>query len=457
MRSRSVRLIFAVLFAAFGLWFCLYPLIVSLWFIMFDGGLYGDGPSRYAIRLHENLAPRLETYARERIASGAAATLGVHQVAETEWPVFGAMFYLNATEALQEEWQRDRSRFPGEPAKYARGAIDGMRDILMDPHHAHWVRTYWGDGHLQEENCFYRTLVISGLSSHYRLTGDLTYRAFLREQTDSLAELIDASPHGLIDDYPGQCFPCDVGAAIAAIRQADAVLGTNHRAMIERAIRPYLDPTTGSMTTPPYMADPDTGKATAASRGSTNCYFGIFAPQVWPERTREYYEALEADFWQANWFAAGFREFPHRSGRDTYFDVDAGPVVGGLGTSASGLGIGAARSAGRFDHARKLSAEMIACSWQLPNGTNLIPAFVSHREHAPYFSDITILFNLTRTPPTGVVRMSDGLVPLVVWLILMVEALVSLVILRLAWRLARKPREKTPGTTTDGAGLTDGP
>jgi hypothetical protein len=83
---------------------------------------------------------------------------------------------------------------------------------------------------------------------------------------------------------------------------------------------------------------------------------------------------------------------------------------------------------------------MIACSWQLPNGTNLIPSFVSDREHAPHFSDITILFNLTRTPPIGVVRMSDGLVPAVVWLILMVEALVSLIILRLAWRLARKPR-----------------
>ena len=442
MRKRPVRLFLSVLFAAFGLWFCLYPLVISLWFIMFDGGLYGDGPSRYAIRLHKNLAPRLEIYARERIESGAAATLAIHQVAETEWPVFGSMFYLNATEALQEEWKRDRALFPGEPAKYARGAIDGARDILMDPNHAHWVRTYWGADHLQKENCFYRTLVISGLSSHYRLTGDLSYRTFLREQTESLAALIDTSPHGLIDDYPGQCFPCDVGAAIAAIRQADGVLGTDHGAMIDRAIRAYLDPATGALTTPPYMADPATGKATAGSRGSTNCYFGIFAPQVWPKRTREYYTALETDFWQANWFAAGFREFPKGTGRNTYFDVDAGPVVGGLGTSASGLGIGAARSAGRFDHARKLSAEMIACSWQLPNGTNLIPSFVSNKEHAPYFSDITILFNLTRTPPIGVIQMSDGLVPAVVWLILLVEGLVSFVILRLAWRLARKPKEK---------------
>lgn len=437
MVTRAFRILFALGVAAFTLWFCVYPLLTSLYYILFDAGLRGDGASRYAIRLHRNIAARYEDYARERIASGQATTLGVHQVAETEWPVFGSMFFLNATEALQDEWLRDRSRFPGEPAKYARGAIDGARDLLMDPGHATWVRTYWGDDYLEDENCFYRLLVISGLSSHYRLTGDLSTREFLHEQTHSLAKIIDRSPHGLIDDYPGQCFPCDVGAALAAIKQADAVLGTDHGAMLDRAVRAFRPEGSEGLPLPPYMALPETGKASAPSRGSTNCFFGSYSPHLWPELAPGYYAALERDFWQQNWFAAGFREFRKGSGRDWYFDVDSGPVAGGLGTSASGLGIGAARAHGRFDHARALSTEMIACSWQLPNGTNLVPSFVSHPAHAPHFADIVNLFNLTRTPVPGTTAITGGYPPCVVWLILLIEAFVSLILLRFAWRIGR--------------------
>ncbi|MDH3772151.1 MAG: hypothetical protein OET79_14355, partial [Nitrospirota bacterium] len=169
MVTRTIRYLLALSLGAFALWFCVYPLVTGLYYILFDAGLKGDGPSRYAIRLHRTVAARYEDYARDRIASGKATTLGVDQVAETEWPVFGSMFFLNATEALQDEWLRDRSRFPGEPAAYARAAIDGARDILLDPGHATWVRSYWGDDYLDDENCFYRFLLISGLSSHYRL------------------------------------------------------------------------------------------------------------------------------------------------------------------------------------------------------------------------------------------------------------------------------------------------
>jgi hypothetical protein len=442
MRKHPFRFFLALVFGFCGLWFCLFPLLTSLYYIIFDTGLKGEGPSRYAIRLHRQIAPRYETYARERIASGVAETLDVNAVAATEWPLFGAMFLLNATESLQEEWQRDPSPFPSEPAVYARGALDGARDLLLDPKHAHWVHVYWGDNYLKEDNCFYRTLVISGLSSHHRLTGDDSYLPFLREQTLSLAETIDRSPHGLIDDYPHQCFPCDVGAALHAIKRADGVLGTDHSAMIARALRGFSHPKSNKLVPPPYMANPATRKATAVSRGSTNNFFGMYSSHLWPERLDEYYDALELEYWQSNWFLAGFRELPHGHGNKTYFDVDAGPVVGGLGTSASGLGIGTARSHGRFDHARALSVEMIACSWQLPNGINLIPFLVSNREHAPDFADITLLHNLTRTPPAGTVTVSGGPIPAVVWLILTIEALVSFVVLRRAWRFSQPPRRK---------------
>ena len=136
-----VRLLTGAVLATVGVWFCLLPLLTALFYIWFDHGLVGNGPSRYAIRIHRHLAGRYERYGRDRIASGVATTLGVHQVAETEWPLFGSMFFLSATEALQTAWENDPEAFPGEQRVYARGAIDAARDLHLDPGHATSLKT----------------------------------------------------------------------------------------------------------------------------------------------------------------------------------------------------------------------------------------------------------------------------------------------------------------------------
>ena len=46
-------------------------------------------------------------------------------------------------------------------------------------------------------------LVIAALTSHARLTGDKEYLPLLKDQVDSLSAELDASRHGLLDDYPG--------------------------------------------------------------------------------------------------------------------------------------------------------------------------------------------------------------------------------------------------------------
>jgi len=52
-----------------------------------------------ALRLHEDLTPRYERWARSRLSSGRAATLSTNDIAGTEWPLFGSVFYLWSTEA----------------------------------------------------------------------------------------------------------------------------------------------------------------------------------------------------------------------------------------------------------------------------------------------------------------------------------------------------------------------
>ncbi|MEO1575356.1 MAG: hypothetical protein AAFU65_10405 [Pseudomonadota bacterium] len=232
---------------------------------------------------HEQLSGALAPWATERVESGRAAGLSVEDIAGTEWPMFSAVFYLWATEALQDAAATANVPIEQQPVTYADAAIRAAAALIADPAHATWVREHWGDAYLERKNLFYRMLLISGLTSFQALLGDALYETQLRAQVTSLAAELDASPYGLLDDYPGQCYPIDIVPAIAAIGRADRVLGTDHSAMIARAVRGFegdrLDPTTGL---PAYLANSRTGQGIGAARGVGVAFMTIWAAEMWP-------------------------------------------------------------------------------------------------------------------------------------------------------------------------------
>ena len=364
-----------------------------------DPGLGSDVTPRCAFRWHKALSPRYEKWARRRVEAGAATKLTTGDISGTEWPVFGSVFYLWATESLQEAYDEKPASASSAPNQYARRAIEAAAALVADPNHASWVRDHWGDDYLEEENLFYRMLLISGLTSYQKLLGDGKYEDLLRSQAESLAKELDASPYGLLDDYPGQCYPVDILPAIAAIRRADVVLGTDHSEFAARAIRGFqdtrLDKDTGL---PAYMANSRVGRAADSTRGVGLSFMLIWAPELWPKTARDWYAKYEDQFWQQGRWLAGFREYSRDIdiGDFVFSDVDAGPVLYGYGAGACAFGVGAARAMGRFDHAYALGAEAIVGSWPLPNGTLLGPRFLSNLSDAPYLGEAAMLFALTR-------------------------------------------------------------
>ncbi len=380
-----------------------------------DPCLYSGDQLRCAFHWHRSLSPRYEKWARQRVESGAATTLTTEDIAGTEWPVFGSVFYLWATEALQQVHYMNPTLASSSPRSYARGAITAAAELIVDPNHATWVREHWGDDYLKKENLFYRMLLISGLTSYQKLLGDRRYEDLLRSQVESLANELDESPYGLLDDYPGQCYPVDVLPAIAAIRRADTVLGTDHSEFTARAIRGFqgtcLDEDTGL---PAYIVDSKTGRAEDSARGVGLSFMLIWAPELWPETAREWYAKYEEHFWQQGRWFAGFREYPNRIdvGRFAFGEVDAGPVIGGYGVAACAFGVGAARAMGRPDHTYPLAAQAIVAAWPLPDGTMLGPRLLSGLpfcdkfakwgpsgfSDAPYLGEAALLFALTRRP-----------------------------------------------------------
>ena len=430
----------AVIAVALAFYFFLIPGTLVVRDIV-DPNLRGPGIPKRAWELHRTLTPRYEKWARARVASGRAASLSLYDVPSTEWPMFGSVYYLWATESLQRAWEQDHSLSPVEPRVYARKTIEAAVDLVLDPVHHTWVRTHWGPGYMHRENVFFRTLIIAALTAHERLVGGGQHRALLQDQVDTLAAELDASPLGVLEDYPGECYPIDVLAAIACIRRADAVLGTDHSAFAARSIRAFSGKMLDQRGLIPYFVEATSGTQGEPSRGVGNSYVLIFAHELWPDVAAKWYSRYDKYFWQARWWAAGFREYPRElAQQDWSYDVDAGPIIAGFSPAANAFGLAAAKVNGRLDHAYVLASQVLTAAWPLPDGTLLGSRMLSNAAHAPYLGEACLLFILSQRPAPGMPIRLGGHAPGLVYIGLLFFFGTGAAIVIAAWRGVRRWR-----------------
>jgi hypothetical protein len=428
-----------------ALYFFLLPgIIIVRW--LCDPGISGPRIPRFAFALHRSLTSRYERWACVRMSSGRAGDLSTENISGTEWPLFGSVFYLWATVSLQEAWEDDNGLASAAPMDYAGKAVDAAAALVADPGHAAWVKEHWGGDYLHTENVFYRKLVIAALTAHVRLTKSDKYADMLLDQVETLSAELAGSPHGLLNDYPTECYPTDVMAAVACIGRADDVLGMNHGDFIEDARRAFTGECLDEIGLPPYAADTETGRPLGPSRGCGQSYMCILAPEIWPDTAARWYRLYEKHFWQYRMGAWGFREFSFGScGGDWYIDVDSGPVIAGHGVAASAFGVAAARANGRFDHAYPLSAEMIVTCWPLPDGTLAIPRILSNSVDAPYLGEAGILFIISCMPVEGVPVVSGGSITPYVYIVLAGFFVMGILLMVLAFLGLRKWRRTADG------------
>ncbi|MFH1023248.1 MAG: hypothetical protein V1809_07640 [Planctomycetota bacterium] len=432
------RIANVVLLAFAAFWFFLGPGVI-VFRVATDPAAATGGIPAHAKSWHRRLAPRYEAWARERVASGAAARARYEQgVPATEWAVFGSVFYILATEHLQADFERNPAGYAGAPAVCARGALDASAALIADPNHGAWVRELWGPDYLHRENVFYRMMVILGLGSYEKLTGDRRHRPLLDDQARTLAAEFERAPHFVLNDYPGECYPCDVLWAVAAIRRADAVLGTDRSAFVRRAIDAFRK-IEDERELPGWMADPRSGRA-EHSRGVGNSAILVFAPELDPAAAKRWYDAQDRHFWQKRFFNEGLREYPKDMKWEWGFDIDVGPIFFGYGIGTNAFGWGAARACRRFDHARILAANAVACAWPLPDGTLLVPRILSDAASAPYLGEAGFLFNMTFPPSSGMPLVPARGLPPAVWILTAGYFIAGGLVLALAVRILMKKK-----------------
>ena len=130
-----------IIAVAIAVYFFLSPVAITCRDLT-DPGVRSGGMPRSAWSLHRHLSPRFEDWAQKRMNSTRAVELTTQNISGTEWPLFGTVFYLWATESLQDEWERNHSPGRVAPKVYAAGAIDAAARLIIDPKQAHWVKLH---------------------------------------------------------------------------------------------------------------------------------------------------------------------------------------------------------------------------------------------------------------------------------------------------------------------------
>lgn len=443
-RSLSRAVSAAVVLAALALF--VYPaVVVSL--VAVDPTLRATGQSRFVPYWFKGVAGRYAAWSGRYLEAGRARGLHHENVAATEWPMFGSVFFLLTAEELQRQGKLDVAE--------VRAAVDRAAAVVASPDTATWVRAKWGEGYLERENVFYRMLLLMGLTSHERLTGDRRHHETISRQRSLLAAELQAAPLHLADDYPDECYPSDVLWAVAAVRRAAALEGVSGDTLAGDLMA-VLDtpPVRGEDGLPAYQVTARTGKVRQKARGNGNSGILTFAAELDPAVAARWYQSYEQHYWQAGGWVAGFREHP-RGDEDPYADVDSGPVIRGLGSVASVFGIGAARSVGRFDHAVPLAMESVAAVWPTPFGFLLPGAAGWLAADGWCLGEIALLFSMTRPVAASATVPFAGPAPGIVWVLAACYLLLGVLLIWIEVRHGRQSmlngaRRGSPGRPEQG-------
>ena len=162
-------------------------------------------------------------------------------------------------------------------------------------------------------------------------------------QSRVLSEAFRKSTVGSIETFPGMIWPVDNCCALESLRLHDGRYRTDYSAACrawEVWMGDHLDTVTGMMVA---QIDRD-GRVLDRPRGCALSWSLAFMPGFAPDLARQQYGRYRDQWFIHTAGTTGIREWP--PGQGARPDIDSGPVVGGIGAAASGLGIAAAKANG---------------------------------------------------------------------------------------------------------------
>jgi len=169
---------------------------------------------------------------------------------------------------------------------------------------------------------------------------DTAHAALNDELTEALARRLAAAPHGLFETYPGEAYPPDMSMVAGSIALHDCAVGRSERAFMpafRQAFARFIDPDSGLLY---QAANARSGTPIDEPRGSGTAIAAYALSFADEELSRRLYEGIRRQSLDVLGFGMIHEYARGSTGKG---DIDSGPVLFGLGVSATGFALSGAR------------------------------------------------------------------------------------------------------------------
>jgi len=154
-----------------------------------------------------------------------------------------------------------------------------------------------------------------------------------KQNCSDIACALEKYDHPFLETYTGSSWPADVVVAMASLKLHDDIFDDEYFSTREKwlsKIKSHLDPETKLL---PHLIDGNSGKILQGARGSSQSLLLPFLFELDTGLAIAHYEVYKSLFLFKNYGICGIYEFPDGACMES--DLDSGPVIYGLGASAT--------------------------------------------------------------------------------------------------------------------------
>ncbi len=179
------------------------------------------------------------------------------------------------------------------------------------------------------------------LGCYALLNNDGHFSDLHKKLSEAIARRMAKYPHRHIETYPHETYPPDNTVAAASLRVADMTLETNFRTLIDEwvAQSKKLEQSPAGLIA--FQIDSESGIPLQTYRGSNIAWNSFFMPLVDENYAKDQFEKFKQNMLRRIIGFAAFKE--HLKGGLFRMDCDTGPVILGLGGTATGFSVAGAR------------------------------------------------------------------------------------------------------------------
>ncbi len=166
------------------------------------------------------------------------------------------------------------------------------------------------------------------------------------ENCELIFKAVQSSETPYLSSYPNQCWPADMFVAMASLSNYNILNSNTYQFVVDswlEKVKGHLDMNTGLV---PHRVEATSGRSLGGARGSSSSLILRMLSEIGGPFARNQYDRFESHFMTTTFGLPSVREYP--KGTFGLGDVDSGPVIFGVGFSATIVNIGLQSRFGEF-------------------------------------------------------------------------------------------------------------